>query len=216
MSSPRLLAALAAFALALTTAGCGGLIAKSTPVKVLIPQVHVAPDPSWPQVNWQLAIGRADTSDALDTRRLLVSPTPGVLQVYKGVEWDDPLPEIVQDTVAEAFQDSDRIIAVGHITSGLHADFTLQMDVRDFQAEYRDAAGPPVVVITINARLVDFSSSRVIASRTFREAMPAPSGATDAVVRTFNDAFAALVHDMVGWALVSGQEARAREAAEKH
>jgi cholesterol transport system auxiliary component len=215
MMTPRILAALAASVFALAATGCG-LIAKSDPVKVLSPQVRVAPDPSWPQVSWQLAIGRPVTSDALDSRRLLVSPTPGELKVYKGVEWDDSLPELVQNTVAEGFEDSDKILAVGHITAGLHTDYTLQMDIRDFQAEYRDAAGPPVVVLAINARLVDFSSSRVVASRTFREAMPAPSGATEAVVRTFENAFAALVHDMVGWALVSGQEAKARDAAEKH
>lgn len=215
MSSSRLLAAFAACTLVFATAGCG-LVAKSDPVKVLAPQARVAPDPSWPQVNWQIAIGRPVTSDALDTRRLLVSPTPGVLQVYKGVEWDDSLPEIVQDTVAEAFEDSDKILAVGHISSGLHTDFTLQMDIRDYQAEFRDPAGPPVVVLTINARLVDFASSRVVASRTFRETMPAASTSLDSAVRAFDGALAAVAHDMVGWALANGQEAKAHEAAEKH
>jgi ABC-type uncharacterized transport system auxiliary subunit len=63
---------------------------------------------------------------------------------------------------------------------------------------------------------VDFESSRVVASRTFRETMPAPSGSTDAVAHTFDSALAALAHDMVGWVLLSGQEAKARDAAEKH
>lgn len=203
--------------LAFAAAGCGGLLPKSEQ-QVITPQLQVAPDPTWPQVAWQLAIARPSANDMTDSRRMVVIPAPGQIQVYKGVSWDDTVPDIVQDSVTHAFQDSDRILAVGHQTSGLRTDFALQLDIREYQAVYHDSAGPPEVTLVINARLVDNSTSRAVASRTFRQAVPASGTSVPSVTHAFDTALSTFVHDLVGWTLVSGQQAHmATEAgASKH
>ncbi len=197
-----------AIALTLPLIGCGGILPKKEPNRIIAPQVHVAPDPAWPQVAWQLTIARPTTNDMLDSRRMAVVPAPGQIQVYKGVAWDDTVPDIVQTAIVEAFEDSGKILAVGRQTGGLHADYTLQLDLRDYQAVYHDAGSPPDVTLTINAKLVDSTSTRAVASQTFREVVPASATSAPAVARAFDSALTSMVHDMVGWTLASGQQAR--------
>ena len=210
MSAHRNLArrTVASIALALALAGCGGLLPKKEPIQVIAPQVHVVSDPAWPQVAWQLSIVRPSTNDMLDSRHLAVSPAPGQIQVYKGATWDSTVPDMVQDTVVEAFEDSGKILAVGRQTNGLRTDYALQLDLRDYQAVYRNAAGPPEITLVINARLVDSNTSRAVASRTFRQVVPASGTGVPAVAQAFDSALGTLVHDLVGWTLNSGQQAK--------
>jgi cholesterol transport system auxiliary component len=197
----------ASIALALALAGCGGLLPKKEPLQITDPQVHVAPDPAWPQVAWQLNVARPTSNDMLDTRHIAVSTTPGLIQTYKGVAWDEPVPDLVQTAVVEAFEDSGKILAVGRQASGLRTDYTLQLDLRDYQAVYRTPAGPPEVELVITAKLIDYASSRAVASRTFRQVTPASATSVPAVTQAFDRALGAVVHDLVGWTLVSGQQA---------
>ena len=220
MSAPRHLARniLVSIALVLPLVGCSGILPKEDPLQIMTPQVHVDPDPAWPQVGWQLSVARPTTNEMLDTRRMVVVPATGQIQVYKGVTWDDTVPDIVQATVVHAFEDSGKILAVGHQTAGLRSDFMLQLDLRDDQAVYRTPAGPPEIDVTITAKLIDYSSSRVVASHTFHQSVPASGTAVPAVAQAFDNALGALVHDVVGWTLASGQQAHlaAERAASKH
>ncbi|HEV2607366.1 MAG TPA: ABC-type transport auxiliary lipoprotein family protein [Xanthomonadaceae bacterium] len=211
MSAPRHLVrnAIASIVLLLPLIGCGSLLPKSEPQEIITSQVHVDPDPAWPQVGWQLTVAQPSASDILDSRRMAVIPSPGRIEVYKGVAWDDTVPNIVQDTVVHAFEDSGKILAVGHQTAGLHTDYLLMLELRDDQAVYRTPSAPPEVTLVVNAKLIDFASSRAVASRTFRETVPATGTAVPAVAQAFDSALGAFVHELVGWTLDSGQQARA-------
>ena len=194
-------------AMATLLVACGGILPKKEPMQIITSQVHVDPDPAWQKVNWQLSVARPNGNDMLNSRRMVVSPAAGQLQVYKGVSWDDNVPDIVQDIVVHAFEDSGKMVAVGRQTSGMHADFLLQMDMRDDQAVYRTPAGPPEIEVTISARLIDFSSNRAIASRTFRQTVAASGTGVPAVAHAFDAAWAAMARDLVGWTLTTGQKA---------
>ena len=90
-------------------------------------------------VPWQLSIDTPVASDALDTSRMLVMPTPGALETYKG----GALGRIRRrcccaHSSIQAFQDSGRIAGVGASTSGLHGDYLLAIDLYDFETQYRD------------------------------------------------------------------------------
>jgi cholesterol transport system auxiliary component len=203
----------AVIALCLSMTGCGGLLPKKEPLQLFTPQVHVDPDPAWPKVDWQLTVARPNSSNLLDSRRMLVSPAPGQIQVYEGAAWNDDVPDIVQDTIVHAFEDSGKIIAAGRQTTGLHAEFSLQLELREDQAVYRTPAGPPEISITITARLIDFASNRATASRTFHQAVAANGITVPDVTRAFDSALGAIAHDIVGWTLASGQQARAAAKA---
>jgi len=203
----------ASVVLLLPLIGCSGLLPKKEPQQILTSQVHVDPDPAWPHVDWQLTVARPSASDMLDSRRMVVIPSPGRIEVYKGVSWDDTVPDIVQDAVVHAFEDSGKILAVGHQTAGLRTDYMLLLELRDDQAVYRTATAPPEITLVVNAKLIDYGTSRAVASHTFREVVTASGTAVPAVARAFDDALGAFVHELVGWTLSNGQQAK---AASKH
>lgn len=190
---------------------CGSILPKPTPLEILQPQVHVAPDPGWPKADWQLSISRPSTNDMLDSPRLAVNPTPGRIEVYQGVAWDDTVPEVVQQAAIAAFEDAGKLRAVGTHTAGTRADFGLQLALRDYQAVYRTPAGPPDVVLTVSARLVDLARARVVASQVFRQNTPAASTEVHAVAQAFDTALGSVLHDVVGWTLEAGNQARAAD-----
>jgi cholesterol transport system auxiliary component len=219
MSAPqqRIRNTFAAIVLIVSLVGCGDILPEKETPQVLTPQVHVDPDPAWPHVDWELSVARPTSNGMLDSRRMVVIPVPGEIQVYKGVLWDDSVPDIVQDAIIHAFEDSGKILAVGHQTAGMRTDFMLLLELRDDQAVYTTPSTPPEVNLVVNAKLIDYATSHAVASRTFREVVPASGTAVPAVAQAFDSALSAFVRDLVGWVLTSGQQAKAAEgAASKH
>jgi cholesterol transport system auxiliary component len=197
--------------MSLLLGACASLTGKNEPFTIYAP-IYTAPRPATdaPRVDWQLAIDTPLASDALDTSHMLVMARPGALETYKAGRWRDPAPALLRSLLIQAFQDSGRIVGVGAITSGLHADYSLTIDLYDFETQYRD--GAPHAVIRLNAKLTDFSVNRIRAARTF--AVDAPvSGATAAdAAAAFEQALAQLLPQIVEWTLEQGQLNWVRDA----
>jgi len=208
----RLRHGLPAFALAL--GACASLTGKKEPFTTYAP--HYAPPAAASnatRVDWQLAIDTPQASDALNSTRMLVMPTPGAIETYKGGRWPDTVPLLLRGLVIHAFQDSGRITGVGAITSGLHADYALTMDLYDFETQYRD--GAPHAVIRLYAKLTDFSINRIAAARMFE--IDAPVGGAQAAdaAAAFGQALDQLLPQVVDWTLEQGQANRGRASAKK-
>lgn len=178
---------------------------KSADVTIYSPQITVSTKPEWPSVTWPLAISRPIASEMLDSSRIAVRPQPGTLQVYKGAIWSDPLPELVQSTLVQAFEDSGKIAAVGRQNEGVRGNVSLLLDIRQFEAVYDDRNQPPSVVIAIQAKLFGNPGGRVLAAKTFRFTIPAHEEKIPAVMRAFDTAIAQMTTDIVGWTLTNGQ-----------
>jgi cholesterol transport system auxiliary component len=195
---------LAPAAALLLLAGCaiGG---PKTEVSIYAPQVRIAADPAWPQVDWRLTLGTPSAHALLDSQRIAVRPTPNQLQTYKGARWADTAPEMMQLALMEAFEDSGRIEAVSAWGGG-RGDFGLYTDLRAFETVYE--GGEPKVVVELQARLVKFGQGGgLVAARRFRTEV-APAGAEiEPVVAAFGDAMALVGADIVGWTLAEGEKA---------
>lgn len=192
--------------LAVCLVGCG-VLPKKENIQVIALQAKVAPDAAWPSVNWQLSVSRPTANRMLDTNRIAVSPTPGLLQVYKGAAWTDAAPDLLQRAVVEGFEDSGKITAVGRQATAVRADYLLLLDMRHDEAVYADPAAPPRATLEINAKLID-ASGHVVATHTFSQSTPASSTAVPAVVQAFDTALTALTRELVGWTLNAGQQAQ--------
>src|SRR5262249_32260420 len=116
-------------------------------------------------VRWQLSVDTPLASDAIDSTRLLVMPPPRALATYEGGRWADTAPLLLRSLLIQAFQDSNRIAGVGAVTSGMHGDFLLAIDLYDFETQYE--GGSPHATVRLNAKLIDQSLNRVTAARTF-------------------------------------------------
>jgi cholesterol transport system auxiliary component len=203
MSMHRMLRAVGAMTLVFALAGCG-LIPEKEPLALYSPAAKVAPDPAWPSVQWQLQIPRPLASELVDSPRIVVRPAPGELQVYKGAVWAEPAPDLVQDAVLHAFEDSGRIGGVARRGSGISGDYELLLDLRRFESDYAGGAAPRAEV-EITAKLIANRSNMVVANRTFRQSAQAGGTAVGSVAQAFDGALSAVVADIVGWTLVEGQ-----------
>ncbi|WP_407354047.1 ABC-type transport auxiliary lipoprotein family protein [Luteimonas sp. R10] len=171
---------------------------------IYAPDVRIQADPSWPSVQWQLAIGGASASRVVDSPRINVRPTPAELQVYAGASWAQPSTNLIEDTLLRAFEDSGTIDAVARSDTGIRADYKLVLDLRRFESDYAGGAVPRAT-IEIAAKLLHNRDQRVAASRTFLQAAPAAGTEVDAVVAAFEQSLAAITRDIVGWTLASGE-----------
>ena len=189
---------------ALVLSGCSILGSEQRdPVTIYAPDVRVPARADWPAVTWTLVIAKPTAARVIDSPRISVRPTPGELQVYRGVSWAQPATEVLQDAVQRTLEDSARIPAVASADAGILGDYKLVMDLRRFEADYAGNALPSAIV-EVNAKLVNNRDQRVVASRTFLQQKPATGVEVAQVAPAFEQALEAATADIVGWVLVSG------------
>lgn len=186
-------------------AGCSGLLPRPAPQQVFAPAPKLEAGVDWPQVTWQLQVGKPIAHRMLDSARIVVVPTPGEMQFYRGAAWADSAPEWLQSLVVHGFEDSGRIVGVGRQASGMRGDYLLLLDLRALQAEYRIPDGPPVAVFELGAKLVHPASNRVLASRRFRAEEVSASTAIPDVVRALERGIGAQLGELLRWVLVTGE-----------
>ncbi|KAF1708975.1 ABC transporter [Pseudoxanthomonas kalamensis DSM 18571] len=172
----------------------------SSAITLYAPDVRVAPDPAWPQVDWSLAIARPTAARMIDSPRILVRPTPDELQVYRGVSWAQPATDLVENAVLRALEDSGRMPAVARLDTGIRADYKLVMDIRRFEADYAGQAVPSAV-IEINAKLLNSRDQHVVASQTFLQAAPSAGTEPAQVTAAFETSLTSLTNALTGWIL---------------
>ena len=197
----RVLAGAALFA---TLAGCG-IVPKKEPLSIYAPEAKVQADPAWPTVRWQLQIPRPHAPELLDSPRIVVRPTPGEMQVYHGAIWAEPVPDLVQDAVLHAFEDSGRIAGVARRGTGVSGDYELLLDLRRFESDY-NGGGAPNAEVELTAKLIANRTNQVIATRTLKQSVPATSTSVGDVSRAFGGALTSAVQELVGWTLAEGQK----------
>ncbi len=192
--------------LALPLAACSSLLnVQRTPFTIYAPQLTApAPAADAARVDWQLAVETPLASDALDTVRIVVMPSPGVIEVFPGARWSDSAPALLRNLLVQGFEASGRITGVGSSASGLRADYALGIALHDFQFE---VAGSTRAVIRLQARLLDYTTNRVLAAHAFD--IEAPAGGSDAAAAftAFETALNQLVPQVVEWVLREGDAA---------
>jgi cholesterol transport system auxiliary component len=161
---------------------------------------------------WALIVAEPRAISPLNSTRIAVMPTAGEIQTFKGVRWRDASPVLLQQLLIQAFQDSARLSGIGPPTSILHADFALQTDLRDFQAEYRGEK-VPTVVIRLNGQLVDNFTGLALASQLFTIEQPCEGTAIPQVFAAFQVALDRLLPQVVAWTTEAGDLSWSRKAA---
>ncbi|MBB5861739.1 ABC-type transport auxiliary lipoprotein family protein [Xanthomonas arboricola] len=190
----------------LALGGCSVLTGgDKKPATIYAPNVRIAPNPSWPQVSWQLSVSKPSAARVIDSPRINVRPTPGELQVYHGAGWAQPATDMLEDSVVRAFEDSGKIAAVARIGTGIRSDYKLAIDLRRFESDYAGQSLPSAT-IELNAKLLHAADQRVVASRTFLVARPSSGTDTAAVAAAFEQAMTQVTTELVGWTLVTGQQ----------
>ena len=187
-------------------AACAPLLGGSKqPTTIYAPDTRVQASQEWPQVRWQLAMGRPSGVRTADSLRIAVRPSPDELQVYKGAQWAQSPGDMLEDGVLHALEDSGRIAVVARQGSGFGADYRLLLDVRRFESDYAGAA-VPAATIEVTAKLLHVKDQSLAGSRTFLQTQPAATTAVPDVVTAFGQALTTVSGQLAGWTLATGEQ----------
>lgn len=203
----RLTRSLLIGATTLLLGACAALTGKHATYTVYAPQLAPASFGTGKnKVEWQLQVEMPRASAALDSSRIAVMPRPGVLEVYPAVRWRDPAPALLRSLIVQAFDDSGRSAGVSAADSGLSADYSLAIELRDFQLEVDGPTSKATLRYT--AKLFHRNSNRIVATRSFDVSEPATGTDIESAITAFERALNESLHELVDWTLEQGNQHR--------
>jgi cholesterol transport system auxiliary component len=176
-------------------AGCGIVPDVNRPLTLYTvkPKLNLAQQPA--TVGWQLVIAEPAAERDINTTRIALTRTANVIEYFADGNWSDTAPKMVQAKMIEAFESTNAIVAVGRDAAGLRADYILQSDLRDFQADY--AGGAATAHVRLIAKLVQMPDRRI--TRTISAEASAPAAGKDlaAIVVAFEQALGQVLSKIV-------------------
>lgn len=183
--------------------GCGLLtLPGSGPAPVLYDlSPKTSFDENLPNISAQLIIEEPSAARGIDSDRIALRPRPIEIKYFAGSRWSDRAPKMVQTLLVESFENTGKIVAVGRQSIGLRSDYVIKCELREFQAEYFDAAGIPTIHVGLNVKLVKMPEARIIASRTFEQSGLASANDVAAVVDSFDATLGKVLRRTVEWSL---------------
>jgi cholesterol transport system auxiliary component len=154
------------------------------------------------RVQWNLEVAVPSAPQGLNTQRIALRRSPVSLEYYGNATWTDVAPEMVQTVLVQSFENSGAITGVARDATRMRPDYALVTELRDFQADYDSADGPPVAHVRIMARLLRLLPDRtIIGAQSFEAAVRADRPALDRVVTAFDQALGQVAAQLVAWTL---------------
>jgi cholesterol transport system auxiliary component len=154
-----------AIIIALGVAGCSGsLLDSELPVSttyVIAPAA--AAQATGPVMPVDVSIGRPDMAPGLDTERIAVLKGRQ-LDYYRGARWGDNAIEVVQTLLVDSLEDQRLFRSVTAEQARVAGDYVLDIEVRDFQAEYAAENAAPSAHVTIVGRLIRVVDRELVAT----------------------------------------------------
>ena len=139
----------------LLAAGCGALV--ELPNSGSAPQLYnlTAIDTlSSSGSDQMLMIEDPTSAGGLDVSHIARRPSTNELQYFSGVRWNARLANMVQSVLVESFENAGQQVSMGRGGAVMPSKFELQVELRDFQAEYFDGSNTPTIHIRLAVKLV--------------------------------------------------------------
>lgn len=202
-------AALLALGLALGLSACGSVVGNlgGEPPDLFTLTPKTSFPEGLPKVDWQLVVEEPTASGGVNTTRIARRSNPIELAYFSEAAWTDRAPEMVQTLMVESFENSKAIVAVGRKAIGLRSDFDLKSELREFQAEYDDGQGLPLVRVRLNAKLIKQPRRQIVAFENFEATQRASGAGMEQVIGAFDEALGKVLRQVVQWTLRNGQAA---------
>jgi cholesterol transport system auxiliary component len=169
--------------------GCVGKILES---KVDEPQLYVlhTGDISAATVAYpvQLGIALPAAAPGLDTNRIALLRNTNQLDYYFGARWGGTAPHVVQTFLIDTLQSQQGFRSVAAETARIDTDYLLELQLKDFQAEYASDQANPVVRITLGGNLISIKTRKLVTAVNARATVTASDNRLGAVVTAFQTA----------------------------
>ena len=183
--------ALRAFVLSVACAGCSSLLESKQPVSeayVLAPApAPAAQSAAGGNPDVDLSIGRPGLAPGLDTQRIAVLKGRQ-LDYYRAARWGASAVEVVQTLLVDSLEDQRLFRSVTAEQTRVAGDYVLDVEVRDFQAEYAAQSAAPSVHVTMIGRLIRVVDRELVGTVNAEARSQAADNRLSAVVAAFESA----------------------------
>jgi cholesterol transport system auxiliary component len=187
--------------LALPLAACAGGLFKSkletTSAYVLSVRGEAAAAPATP-LAVDLAVLKPRMEPGLDTDRIAAVYPDRRLEFYASGHWSGSLDEVLQALTVQAFRRNGGLRSVSGESTRFYNTHWLELNVEDFQAEYRTTGAPPVIKVRIAARLGNASDHGLLGRYEAAAEQPASADRMGAIVEAFEIAANTALGQIVG------------------
>lgn len=201
-------------AFSLNLGACGNLLGPPDAGQIYVVTPNFSPPATGGEkVKWALAILMPDTAAGLDTDRIALTQPDGTMDYYAKANYPDGLPAIVQQAVLNGFEKSGRIDAVARDQDGLHTDYDLVIEVKDFAAHYDVPDGIPKSTVSMVVKLTTARGHNLVGTFATTKSVDATVNSTGAAVKALREALGAAVSDIVNWTLAAPAPARQHAAS---
>lgn len=141
-----------------------------------------------------LLIEDPTATGGLDTTLIARRSSPNELQFFAGARWAGRPTAMVQGVMVEAFERAGQTVTQARGGAVAPARYELQVEIRDFQAEYFQGAVTPQIRVRLALTLVQLGPVAVVGQKVVEAKVAATSPDIDAVITAFDQA----VHDALG------------------
>lgn len=182
------LAAAGMVLLCVLSACTGNLLESKTPE----PQVYVlrpaTASTAAVAYNAQLSVGMPMAAPGLDSARIALLRNGNELAYFYGARWGGSAPQVVQAFLVALLQSQQGFKGVMSGGVRADADYVLDIELRDFQAEYRGPSAAPSVHVSLAATLIDIRARKSLGQLHADTSIVASDNRLSAVVSAFQAA----------------------------
>ena len=171
-------------------AGCSGFKSNVVETQVYLLQPSVAAAEATGAASapsGSLSVQMPVAAPGLESDRIVLTREGGRIDYYAAASWADRLPQVLQRVTIDALRARGDFVAVQPDATTFNTDFTMQMEVRRFAAEYT-AAGAPTVHVVLDCTLGRRSDRGILTSFTAEASVPAGDNRLGAVIDAFDRA----------------------------
>ncbi len=148
----------------LAACSTGSLFDSDTPVPAnyVLAAVPPSQDTRTP-IPVDVSISRPDMGSGLDSDRIAVLKGRE-LDYYRAVRWGSRTIELVQNLAVDSLENQRLFRSVTHEQARVAGDYVLDLQVRDFQAEYGPGDDVPSIHVTLVGRLIRVIDRELVAT----------------------------------------------------
>jgi cholesterol transport system auxiliary component len=139
------------------------------------------------------------SANGLDTTLIARRSSPNELQFFADARWAGRPAGMVQNVLVESFERAGQTVTQARGGAVAPARVELQVQIRDFQAEYFQGATTPQIRVRLALTLVGLGPVAVVGQKVVEAKVQATSPNIDAVIAAFDQAVHDALTESVQW-----------------
>ncbi len=145
----------------------------------------------------QILVREPEALQILDGQDIAIRTASGSIQLLRGARWSDRLPNLVQSSLIETYQRSNRLGGVGRPGEGLAIDYQVIIDIRAFEIQVESGYAH----VELFARVLNDRNGVLRASRDFVATAPVTGNGDQAFIMALDRAFRIAAAQIVNWSI---------------